>query len=774
MVLDRRTFLQQAGLALFTLGATEAGISSLGQNKQLAPLIKDYWQTLAQTTNRKLALLVGINQYPQDSRLNGCLTDLELQQELLINRFGFNAKDIITLSDRQATRENIETAFVEHLIEQAQADDVVVFHFSGYGGQVKMPLVIDGVTNKDTLESNTYKLANSLIPVDGVLTTKKTPAANAILQDTLLLLAQSLATNKLTIVLDASFDSTPKLRRGNLKVRSSSRIAERPSSQELAFKEQLRTKFSAKGLKPAKRSLSIPGVILSAAGKNQVAAEGYWDGFSAGLFTYALTQYLWQITPTTKVQVALERTAETVERVMGKQQQPTINNPEKPSIAYYMTASDSASAEGVVNAIANNGMFELKLLGLPATILNSYGVNSCLNLVSDPSLGKVWLQIKSREGLTAKAQPLNQELKPAKSIKVGQLVKEAIRVLERDLGLTVALDTDLQRIERVDATSALANITAVDSVVTAGEQNADCLLGSIEPTTNESATADITNKNADTQQLPPMYGLFSPGGVLIAKATEADNESVKSAISRLSPQFDNLLAAKWLGLTTNEFSSSLPVTVTLKLVGGNNSKTLQRATLSSPASDTPSGAKSSFSLAANNPGNNYIPVLSRGSEIVFTLTNASDRLLYAILLGVDSDSNIFALYTSELPQTEESAVQLANIAIAPQTEIVVPESETAWKWMVSDSVGITEVYAIFSTQPFTQTLATLAAQQSLKLDREQVLNIPRPVKIAQALLQDLHTASAVAEDIIDANANVYALNTNRWATLNFTYEVVNG
>jgi Caspase domain len=134
MGLDRRTFLQQAGLALFTWGATEVGFSSA---------VKNYQQTLAQPTNRKLALLVGINRYPHHDYLAGCLTDVELQQELLIHRFGFNPDDILILSDRQATRENIETAFVEHLSAQAKPDDVVVFHFSGYGGQIKMPLSSD-------------------------------------------------------------------------------------------------------------------------------------------------------------------------------------------------------------------------------------------------------------------------------------------------------------------------------------------------------------------------------------------------------------------------------------------------------------------------------------------------------------------------------------------------------------------------------------------------------------------------------------------------------
>ncbi|MGD1922027.1 MAG: caspase family protein [Pleurocapsa sp.] len=239
MGLNRRTFLQQAGLALFTWGASEIGFDSLGRNNnRIASLIQNYQQTLAQSTNRKLALLVGINRYPHQEHLDGCLTDVELQRELLIHRFGFNPQDIVVLRDRQATRENIETAFVEHLGEQAKADDVVVFHFSGYGGQIKMPLTSE-ISAAEDLDSIEYKLVNSLIPVDGVLGSKKASISNSILQDTLLVLAQSLSTAKCTFILDTSFNLSPRSKHSNFKVRSATSIAENPSSEELIFLDQL-------------------------------------------------------------------------------------------------------------------------------------------------------------------------------------------------------------------------------------------------------------------------------------------------------------------------------------------------------------------------------------------------------------------------------------------------------------------------------------------------------------------------------------------------------
>ena len=163
MGLNRRNFLQQAGLTLFTLGATDTGINILSRQDKLPTLIKPYLQSLAQTNNRKLALLVGINQYSASNYLDGCLTDLELQRELLIHRFGFQPEDVLTLREKQATRKGIETAFSEHLGKQAKPGDIVIFHFSGYGSQVKL-----SPSSQDEEATPEAKLINSLVPVDGI------------------------------------------------------------------------------------------------------------------------------------------------------------------------------------------------------------------------------------------------------------------------------------------------------------------------------------------------------------------------------------------------------------------------------------------------------------------------------------------------------------------------------------------------------------------------------------------------------------------------------
>ncbi len=88
--ISRRQFFQFAGSTLATIGLSQLDIQRQGDR---------YGKVLAQSTPRKLALLVGINKYPPEQDLRGCVNDVELQRHLLIHRFGFNPKDIYTLID---------------------------------------------------------------------------------------------------------------------------------------------------------------------------------------------------------------------------------------------------------------------------------------------------------------------------------------------------------------------------------------------------------------------------------------------------------------------------------------------------------------------------------------------------------------------------------------------------------------------------------------------------------------------------------------------------
>ncbi|BAU64745.1 peptidase C14 caspase catalytic subunit p20 [Stanieria sp. NIES-3757] len=758
MKLNRRTLLQRAGLALLSLGIGETGIG-------LVPRIKSYGQALAQTTNRKLALLVGVNDYSQH-QLDGCVTDVELQQELLINRFGFNAKDIVTLTNQQATRENIETAFIEHLREQAQPEDVVVFHFSGYGSQVKM-LSSDIVTNQAGETVANYQLVNSLLPIDGIVPTKGTPVGNDLLQETLIWLARSLPTEKVTMVLDTSFKTSKQSLKGNLRIRSFSEIAERPSPEEIAFREQLQIKLAGK------KSKSVnPGIILTAASQEQIAVEKRWNNFSAGLFTYALTQYLWEVTAPNRVQVTLERITETVKDVMGNQQQPTILGQSQPLFTYYLMPTSLIGAEGIIKNIGDNGSVSLKLMGLPTKIVDYYGVTSCLlvgNSNDSTSFDQLTIvQIRSRDGLMAKAQILHQG-DVLNNIKIGQLVQEYIRVIPRNVGLIVGLDRSLERIERVDATSAFANIAVVDGAISVGEPNVDCLFGKIERTVSKTVATKSDSNQGESETSTTTYfgyGLSSVSGITIPHTVGVANEAVKSAVTRLTPQFKNLLAVKWLELTFNQTSSRLPVGIFLESIDKNNtSLILQRSTRAAKLLNQL--ASQDLSLNSTN-----FPTINSGSSLRLQLNNYTDRTLYGIVLGIDADRNLFVLYPPQYNSKEEQ-FKLQDIAIAPSQKLNLPETQDAWQWKIAGSSGMVSLYGIFSTLPFKQTLAAISAPPNLKFESEAILNLANALEVTKALMEDLHLASQVDTEIIGFANDVYALDVNVWATLKMSWELVN-
>ena len=136
---------------------------------------------------------------------------------MLINRFGFHPKNILTLSNEQATRQGIKNAFLEHLVNQAKPGDVALVHFSGYGAQVKIPSnspnTIPGVANYPIL-------AQGIIPSEDNQSNKNITITNNILEETLFLLGKLIDTEKLTMVFDTSYCSTGEINQGSLRVRS--------------------------------------------------------------------------------------------------------------------------------------------------------------------------------------------------------------------------------------------------------------------------------------------------------------------------------------------------------------------------------------------------------------------------------------------------------------------------------------------------------------------------------------------------------------------------
>jgi len=87
------------------------------------------------------ALLVGINDYPAPvPSLRGCINDVDLLSQYLEDQVGgeYVQLHIRTLKNAEATRQAIIHTFREHL-GQAQAEDYVLFAYSGHGSQEDAP-----------------------------------------------------------------------------------------------------------------------------------------------------------------------------------------------------------------------------------------------------------------------------------------------------------------------------------------------------------------------------------------------------------------------------------------------------------------------------------------------------------------------------------------------------------------------------------------------------------------------------------------------------------
>ena len=533
--MKRRIFLQRIGSILAVVGVTESSWWTRANSLQ---------QALADTNRRKLALLVGINQYPQIPALKGCLTDVELQRELLIHRFGFQPSDILSLTNKQASREGIENAFVEHLVKQAKPGDVVVFHFSGYGSRIKTKSLLGG-------------MENALIPVDGsqVIENSET-IANYLLEDTLLLMLQSLATERATAILDTSYYKPSISQPAGFRYRCWKAPLEGIYlAEEVEFQKQLTKKIA-----PDKFNV----LLASSSSSKDVAKEIVFSDFSAGLFTYALTQYLWETSSARTIQISLSRVGSTM-LSLGSKQEPVLlktNNQTFSLIAANVQPKPIAGAQGTVTAVEDDGKtVHLWLGGIPPQVLEYYGVNSRFTFYSAASPSTTPLVLRSRNGLKAKAalkQIKNQEITP----QVGQLVRETVRVLPKEIKLKIALDdVSLERIERVDATSAFASIERVGSVI-AGEQPADYLFGKLP----ETQAPDAKVNNAMAMSSSSRYGLFTLGGDLIPDTLGEEGEALKVAVNRLAPKLKTLLAAKLWNLTQNEASSGLSVKVNLEAI----------------------------------------------------------------------------------------------------------------------------------------------------------------------------------------------------------------
>jgi hypothetical protein len=729
--------LRRTGLALGSLGI--GGTALLASSSR-------YQQALAKPARRRLALLIGINAYTdraldpgiaQDVALRGCLTDVDLQRQLLVHRFGFQPGDVLTLTNQEATRSGILTAIDEHLGQQAQAEDVVLLHFSGYGSQVRR------------FDANDRGAVYPVwVPADGRLPSEENPVLGDVLEAEVAARLGRLATANITTVIDAGSQDAGYLRWGNSRVRS------RPT-------------VPTGVLPPAAADLDLatpwPGLLLRAADPGRLVLESQWDGFSAGVFTYALTQSLWEADPGPAPQGAMVATAQRLQRWIGSDQQPVLGDRLPPSTGpgAYGQPPPMPAAEGVLLPGGGDRPAAVWLGGVPPLVLRYLQPGSRLGAGDDP----IGLRLEVRSGLRATVRPIDGPL-PAARLPV----YEQVRVLPQAIGLVVALDSQLKRVERVDATSALAGIPLVTSVA-AGERAADCLFGRLPIGPTPTLTAALPGggqilpepgdaRGASLEGERPAessYGLFAPNRTLLPGTMLAKDEAVKTAVNRLAPYLQMLLAQKLVRLSENALASRLPVAALLEAVQPKARPLLVQSTLAPPVTAWPLALRQAQkALATPAP-----VLLPRDSRIGYRVVNGSVQPLHLLWISFDSRGDCTALMTLADPDPATEASPAA-LPLSPGQMLSLPVDEAGWA--MPGAATWVEAYLVLSTQPFERCRAALGdGPPSLVTGFRPVA---QPLKLAQALLQDLGTPPGDGKA-----ADTYALDHDRWATLSFRYSI---
>ncbi|MEL6468647.1 MAG: caspase family protein [Cyanobacteria bacterium J06623_4] len=699
--LNRRRFLQ----------STAGALSAIGINQlKLTQRANRYGKALAQDTPRKVALLVGINDYERN-KLGGALNDVELQKQLLIHRFGFSPDDIHTLREQQATRLNILGAFEEYLYEPAKAGDVVVFHFSGHGDHVLESDLMRDFTNRLQGRSCIDNSGEFLICRNTALAPYRyddegKDAVQDIMGHTLLLMRTALArkTDNVTFVLDCCYAGGGK--RGNVMMRSQANapanspilgITPRISDVEWEYQQSWleRLSWTEQDFIDAIKSPVGPGFFAGAAGPREYAADYPFDGFVAGAFTYLLTQHLWQTAS------PLSETFSTVQRSLESLQnheqspvfEPIENNRNlastqlgnQPDKTIYHISPDLKPAEAVILSPkeASSDRLHIWMGGLDPQRLAAFdrgAIFSVINNQTGETLGDVRQVDGTREGLLTEGQLLGKSTNHNINEFSGQFLQEKTRGIPNIVILKIALDDTLTDAEQAHAKSVLGQTPNFEVFSAEIGKATHVLLGRY---TEAIAAKQIV---APDSTLPnPVIGsigIFSPSQVpILTDSFDTSGESIEDAVNRLGNRFISLHIGRMLFLMVNGKTSQLDVDVSILDSG-------------SRISTTTRGGNSEIILPIRSiPFSDSLTRIPLGNEITAVVRNNEPTPLHFGLIVIDSAGDIAILF----PPTSND----------PNIDLIPSNGSKTERLVAVPPVGNIELLVIASPNSLVGPLETL-------------------------------------------------------------------
>ncbi len=738
--MKRRHFLQFTGSFLTAIGVSQLDIMQQGDK---------YTKALAQNTGRKLALLVGINDYPADiGALGGCVNDVKLQKELLTYRFGFNPKDILTLTDTQATRQGILTAFEEHLIKQAKPGDTVVFHFSGHGSQVVDP-------DKDSPDG--YN--STLVPIDSGYNSAGGTVED-IMGHTLFLLMSALKTDNVTMVLDSCHSGGAK--RGNFVVRSRSggkKLQINPKEIEYQRQWLKRLNLSPQEFLKLRRENIAKGVVIASAKRDQLAVDAsFGNDFSAGAFTYLFTQYLWQQAENQSVEriiVDVSRSTNIYSQKQYRVQIPELEtNTKQSNPPLYFTPFNTNYAEAVVTKV-NGNQVELWLGGVDSDSLEAFDKNAVFTVADGE--GRGFVKLESRQGLVGRGTLIKTaQLKP------GTLLQERIRGIPANLNLNIGLDDSFDGNTLTQAKQAFQGINRV-SALALRQQEVQYIFGAMT-----SARYQELQKNR-IPNLPPVgsFGLFlATLDEIVPKSFGDSGETVTAAIKRLTPKFKSLLAARVVKqMLGNTNTSKIKVTASMNIAGSQKviGETFPVRGFQKPgASQTP----------VKKPviTENGIPKLPIGTQVAFELENLESQPLYISLLVIDAAGEMAVIFPNNWGASDGAALLPAG------EKRTIPSQDDTFKLTVGEPFGTTEALIIASTNPLRNSLKALKgiAERGGTKRGPIAPSEDEFLDVTDKLLDDLDTATRGGINVegVELPAGVRGVDTNKLAAMAIAFDVV--
>jgi len=736
--MKRRHFLQFATAIL-----TSGGLNSVPLQRQA----DRYGQALAQPTRRKRALLVGVNDYAGKLRtLKGCVTDVELQKALLTHRFGFVESDILILKDTDATRDNILTAFKDHLINACEEGDVAVFHFSGHGRRVSDRNPARVGTERDPLNS-------TLVPYPDSENSEDIPD---IMGWTLFLLTSLMKTDNITTVLDSCYAEGGI--RGNVRIRSGGRRRDlQPSQAELDYQASLITELTDRGVDSqmlqAQRDISIAkGIALAAARRNQEAADATFgttdsgESFNAGAFTYFLTQYLWHETdPVFQTLANVSRNladdtfSQTPAACVAPLECGATEQRSSPLPTYFVDPVETRElppAEGVVLSVADK-RGTVWLGGSDHYSLDTYGPGATFTaFAADGNPIQEGIVVRSRRGLRAEVT-LPDNLPP------GTFLQESSRVIPPNYKLRVGIDPSLMAevstLQTAFGTIRRLELVPFESEATPYPGEIHYILSRLTPDYLKLfADRDWVNLPAENPPPEDSLVLFSPGldEVIPGSSGEA-GESVEEASDRLFTKFNALVAARLVKLLVNANSSQLAIQAEMAVVGV-RAQQAQYFTV-----------RESRERRIATPGSLLeVPV---GRSLQFTITHQEPDPIHLIVFVVDREGTIFPVFPRQF-----LGIRPEDTLIAPNQPKLVPDPAKDPPLNVT-SAGFGEVLIIGSRAPLTQAIRALS--------RSRTATTP----VVDALMGDL---SGVQVDVRSGGDRELRIQATQMAAMTIPFRVM--